>query len=112
MNYERYHNSGSTPTACFNIENIELIKEFGYSKVPMQLIKLILVFLLLIAPFEVLFANPHMAAAPEDAMSMHAEHCLATADDCHHANMQNDCEKQCEHCIFCSVAVIYPSLFK
>ncbi|MDH3326080.1 MAG: hypothetical protein OEM38_05105 [Gammaproteobacteria bacterium] len=84
-----------------------------------QLINLMLVLSLCIAPFQVLFANAHMshetkisqADVVEMTMMMAEGEHMSGATDSHH-NLSSlgdsggkDCEKTCNHCVFFSAAV-------
>ncbi len=80
-----------------------------------QTIHLILVLLLLVAPFEVLFASSTHAGAHDEVVEMAGsmanshihQHDVDNADD-HATSLSNDCEKKCAHCVFCSAAVVSP----
>jgi len=83
-----------------------------------QLVNLILVLILISAPFEVLFANSHMAHDAEmtqsidDSSSAPHEHTAAINGMADHDTSKTDqnCEKQCVNCVFCSAVMLSSSL--
>jgi len=83
-----------------------------------QLVNLIMVLILISAPFEVLFANSHMAHDSEmtqsidDSSSALHEHAVSMngmADQDTSKTDQN-CEKQCANCVFCSAVMLSSNL--
>jgi len=98
-----------------------------------RIINLLLVLSLLVAPFQVVFANAHMP--DHESMANDAKGTLntdqqtalhSTLHSTHHSTQlsnlhadpdadkisydmtNNDCEKKCSHCVFCGVVIISP----
>jgi len=79
-----------------------------------QFINLILVLILFSAPIEVLFAGAHVTPDAEiiqtidRSTDMHSVHVESMEGLDHHQSnsLDQDCEKQCVNCVFCSAAML------
>ena len=96
-----------------------------------RIINLLLVLSMLVAPFQVVFANAHMPdhKSVPDSMSSEAKtndakgtlytgphtalhstsHAVPDAEKISYDMTNNDCEKKCSHCVFCGAVIISPS---